>query len=65
MNGRLALGHPLVVHFVDENSGNLNISYMSPYIVRKRTKFATIQNKLKSMVQATSISPMSPSYFVE
>lgn len=65
MNGRLALGRPLVVRFVDESSGNPHISYMSSCTVSKSSKIAAIQNKLKSMEQTTSIGPVSPSYSVE
>lgn len=65
MNGRLALGRPLVVRFVDESSDNPHISYMSSCTVSKSSKIAAIQNKLKSMEQTTSIGPVSPSYSAE
>lgn len=79
MNGRLALGRPLVVRFVDGNSdthsveasqqstkpNNPNISYMSSCTVSKSSKIAAIQNKLKSMEQTTSIGPVSPNYSIE
>ncbi|XP_057855059.2 uncharacterized protein LOC131064805 isoform X2 [Cryptomeria japonica] len=63
MNGKLALGRPLVVRFVDENIASKEIpqqsgrpshptiSCMSSCIMNKSSKIAAIQNKLKSMEQ--------------
>lgn len=59
MNGRLALGRPLVGRFVDESSD------MSSCTVSNTSSVAAIKNKLNSMEQTTSIGPVSPSYFAE